>query len=101
MLAFGLANGRFLSRLTAYDYSYGIYIYAFPIQQTVAKFWPTMPLPLYLLVTSSATIAMAALSWHWIEKSALGLKPNRPFKERGPLLSRIFGKIRHRSEGAI
>jgi peptidoglycan/LPS O-acetylase OafA/YrhL len=77
MLAFGLANGRLLSRLTAYDYSYGIYIYAFPIQQTVAKFWPTMPLALYLITTLSATIALAALSWHWIEKPALRLKPAR------------------------
>ena len=77
MLAFGLANGRLLSRLTAYDYSYGIYIYAFPIQQTVAKFWPTMPLALYLIITFSATIALAALSWHWIEKPALRLKPAR------------------------
>jgi peptidoglycan/LPS O-acetylase OafA/YrhL len=94
MLAFGLANGRLLSRLTAYDYSYGIYIYAFPIQQAVAKFWPTMPLPLYLIVTFSATITMAALSWHWIEKPVLGLKPNRPFKERGSLLSRTLRNIR-------
>jgi len=77
MLAFGLANGRLLSRLTAYDYSYGIYLYAFPIQQTVAKFWPAMPLPLYLAITFSATIALAALSWHWIEKPALRLKPAR------------------------
>ena len=39
-LAFGMATGSFLSRLTQWDYSYGIYIYAFPIQQALASIWP-------------------------------------------------------------
>jgi peptidoglycan/LPS O-acetylase OafA/YrhL len=77
-LAFGLASSPWLSRLTRYDYSYGIYIYAFPIQQTVAKFWPQMPIGLYLAITGTATLVLAALSWHWIEHPALKLKPTRP-----------------------
>jgi peptidoglycan/LPS O-acetylase OafA/YrhL len=77
-LAFGLASNPWLSRLANYDYSYGIYIYAFPMQQTVAKFWPQMPMGVYLAITSAATFALAALSWHWIERPALRLKPTRP-----------------------
>lgn len=77
-LAFGLASSPWLSRLASYDYSYGIYIYAFPIQQTVAKFWPQMPIGLYLAITGAGTVVLAALSWHWIESSALKLKPIRP-----------------------
>jgi len=76
-LAFGLATNSWLSRLANYDYSYGIYIYAFPIQQTITKLWPQMPLGLYLAITSSATLALAALSWHWIERPALRLKPTK------------------------
>lgn len=76
-LAFGLASNSWLSRLADYDYSYGIYIYAFPVQQTVAKLWPQMPIELYLAITFSATVALAAMSWHWIERPALRLKPNR------------------------
>lgn len=74
-LAFGLATSSWLSRLANYDYSYGIYIYAFPIQQTVIKLWPQMPFELYLAVTSGATLGLAALSWHWVEHPALGFKP--------------------------
>lgn len=77
-LAFGLASSPWLSRLAKYDYSYGIYIYAFPIQQTVAKFWPHMPIGLYLATTGVSTLVLAALSWHWIESPALKLKPVRP-----------------------
>lgn len=76
-LAFGLASNSWLSRLANYDYSYGIYIYAFPIQQTVAKFWPQMPLGLYLAITATATLVMASLSWHWVEQPALRLKPTQ------------------------
>lgn len=74
-LAFGLASSRFLSRTTHYDYSYGIYIYAFPIQQIVAQINPKLPLPEYLLWVGCCTILLAAFSWHFIEKPALKLKP--------------------------
>jgi peptidoglycan/LPS O-acetylase OafA/YrhL len=76
-LAFGLACSPLLSKLAKYDYSYGIYIYAFPIQQTVAKLYPQMPIELYLLITSAATMVFASLSWHWVERPALRLKPAR------------------------
>ena len=61
----------------AHDYSYGIYIYAFPVQQTLVSFWPEMALPAYLLSTLVITVALAALSWHFVEKPALKLKPFR------------------------
>jgi peptidoglycan/LPS O-acetylase OafA/YrhL len=77
VLAFGLARHPWLSRMHERDYSYGIYIYAFPVQQTLVSFWPQMPLPAYLLSTLVITIALAALSWHFVEKPALKLKPFR------------------------
>jgi peptidoglycan/LPS O-acetylase OafA/YrhL len=77
VLAFGLGRHTWLSRWNARDYSYGIYIYAFPVQQTWAYFWPQMPLPTYLLCTFFTTLVLAALSWHFVEKPALKLKPFR------------------------
>jgi peptidoglycan/LPS O-acetylase OafA/YrhL len=56
------------------DYSYGLYIYSFPIQQTLA--WRIAGIePIALFATSfPLTLALAAISWHMVEKPALGLK---------------------------
>jgi peptidoglycan/LPS O-acetylase OafA/YrhL len=75
VMAFGLSRQALLSRLTSIDYSYGIYIYAFPVQQVVASYWPKMPLGSYLLVVGFVTLVLAAASWHWVEKPALAFKP--------------------------
>ena len=57
------------------DYSYGIYLYGFPIEQTVvwasrvtAAWWQVF------LVATTITIGIAMFSWHVIEKPALDLR---------------------------
>lgn len=56
------------------DYSYGLYVYSFPIQQTLAARIAGLE-PMGLFATSfPLTLALAALSWHVVEKPALGLK---------------------------
>ena len=56
------------------DYSYGVYVYAFPIQQTLVQRIPGIePAPLFALALAS-TLVVAVLSWHWLEQPALGLK---------------------------
>lgn len=57
------------------DFSYGIYIYAFPIQQTLVQLLGTAlsPLQLFLMAVPLA-LACAFLSWHLVEKPALALK---------------------------
>ncbi len=57
------------------DYSYGIYIYAFPIQQLLVMwglnrwgYWP------YALLSVAAVIPFAVASWWLVEKHALRLK---------------------------
>jgi len=56
------------------DYSYGLYVYAFPIQQALVSLKPDLdPLKLFALAFA-ATLALAMASWHGMEKSALGLK---------------------------
>jgi peptidoglycan/LPS O-acetylase OafA/YrhL len=69
--AFGWA-GRFG------DFSYGVYIYAFPVQQTVALYFHTEHRPIMNSAISLVpTLLLAAASWHLIEKRFLLLKPHR------------------------
>jgi hypothetical protein len=63
VLAFGLAQHALLAKLTPHDYSYGIYIYAFPVQQSVVSIWPNMALLPYLAMVSGITLVLAAASW--------------------------------------
>ena len=57
------------------DYSYGLYIYAFPTQQLIAYHIKGIrPVPLFLLAYP-CILAMAILSWKFIEKPMLKLKP--------------------------
>ncbi len=56
------------------DYSYGIYIYAFPVQQSVAALVPGVSILSMLVISASTTLLLAALSWHFLERHALGLK---------------------------
>jgi peptidoglycan/LPS O-acetylase OafA/YrhL len=56
------------------DYSYGIYIYAFPVQQSLAALVPGISAAGMLLASLLATTGLAALSWHFIESRAMGLR---------------------------
>lgn len=56
------------------DYSYGIYLYAWPAQQLIAYFAPTWG-PYRMAVCSMlAAWILGALSWHLVERPALKLK---------------------------
>jgi peptidoglycan/LPS O-acetylase OafA/YrhL len=58
------------------DYSYGIYVYAFPIQQSLFM-WSDMPPLLNAGATCLLVLIPASASWHFIEKPALALKTSR------------------------
>jgi peptidoglycan/LPS O-acetylase OafA/YrhL len=56
------------------DLSFGIYIYAAPLQQALLQFDPGLnPLGLACVALVPATM-LAGASWTWIEKPALGLR---------------------------
>lgn len=59
------------------DLSYGIFLYSFPIQQTLVWAKPTIGLHYLLLLSLLLSLAMAWLSWHLVEKYALRLKAVR------------------------
>lgn len=53
------------------DYSYGLYIFAWPIQQTAFLMAPNIaPHEMFVLI-SPAILLAAAASWHWVERPAL------------------------------
>jgi peptidoglycan/LPS O-acetylase OafA/YrhL len=75
-LAFGgLTRLRFLTRPG--DVSYGIYIYAWPLQQLVVEETGTSSPLAVMVLAGVATYALALASWRAIEKPALRLKKGR------------------------
>jgi peptidoglycan/LPS O-acetylase OafA/YrhL len=56
-----------------HDYSYGIYVYGFVIQQCVASIAPGLNHLLAFFAALPVVFACAAFSWHWIELPALQL----------------------------
>ncbi|WP_240975758.1 acyltransferase family protein [Paraburkholderia aromaticivorans] len=70
------------------DFSYGVYIYGFPIQQTVSFYFHTQGQPfLNFGLSVVPTLALAALSWHFVEKPFLTLKPRRQPSVKSPIAS--------------
>lgn len=63
---------------SAPDYSYGIYIYAFPIQQALISLMPGISPAANISLGFFFTLIFAAASWHVIESPALSLKRLRP-----------------------
>jgi len=56
------------------DYSYGLYVYSFPLQQTLMQRFPALePMALFAL-SLPLGLAVAAVSWHALERPALALK---------------------------
>lgn len=56
------------------DYSYGIYIYAFPVQQSTVLLMPNISVLGMTCISGVITLLFAVTSWHLIEKPALALK---------------------------
>lgn len=66
-----------LRRLTAHaDVSYGLYLLAFPVQQTIVYLWgASLPAPgVVAVIAFPITYLLALGSWHGVEKRALRLK---------------------------
>lgn len=67
------------------DVSYGMYIYAFPVQQLLALAFPSQVLPVwaFVLLSITLTVPLAWASWLLIERPAMALKHLTAPKRRG------------------
>lgn len=56
------------------DYSYGLYIFAFPVQQTMMLLFPAISLPEMIAASGVVTLALAVASWNLVESPCLNHK---------------------------
>jgi peptidoglycan/LPS O-acetylase OafA/YrhL len=59
------------------DFSYGIYVYSFVIQQTIISFSPKISPMILFSYAFILSLFMGVMSWHLVEKRALKLKTIR------------------------
>lgn len=53
------------------DYSYGMYVYAFPVQQAAIALAGPMSPAMNIAIAFPITLLFAILSWYWVEKPSL------------------------------
>jgi peptidoglycan/LPS O-acetylase OafA/YrhL len=78
-LSFGLGDTPMFRRLTkGNDLSYGIFLFGFPIQQTLtALLGPQIGPWLNAAIASAVCAGLAYLSWNFVEQPMLSWKPRR------------------------
>ena len=75
VLVFAFRTPAWLRYLAAPgDVSYGIYVYAFPVQQSVAAIWGAIDPLLMFAIAYPVTYVLALLSWRIVERPALAMK---------------------------
>ncbi len=68
----GLSHSKILTKFNKWgDPSFGVYIYAFPIQQVLISFMPNISATKLFWMSASASSLMGYASWHWVEKKVL------------------------------
>jgi len=83
VLGLALVPGGFIRRYNALgDYSYGIYIYGFAVQQTLLALFPRLGTAQLTVASLAAVLLVAVPSWHLLEKRVLSLK--KAFGTREP-----------------
>jgi peptidoglycan/LPS O-acetylase OafA/YrhL len=79
----GLSDMPRLPYFSNGDYSYGIYLYAFPIQQVLISLFPVLhSWPLHFVASVVCATLFATFSWHLIEKPILGMRKHFSFAAR-------------------
>ena len=76
-------RNKFLSSIGAkVDISYGVYLYAWPVQIYVIKYFPQVNLYVLMLVTLMVASVLGYLSWTFVEKPFIQLKGKLDFNVR-------------------
>lgn len=72
----GLQNPKRIGLVSNGDYSYGVFLYGFPIQQAIAAFGPpTWHWYVSIFLALPLTAILAYFSWWQVEKPVLKLRP--------------------------
>lgn len=75
VLVIGMAKTPYFHRAARFgDLSYGMYLWAFPVQQLVVLWIGTPRMAINIPLVIVITGILAYLSWHLVEKPSLGLK---------------------------
>jgi peptidoglycan/LPS O-acetylase OafA/YrhL len=75
ILTVGLASTPVIRRAARYgDFSYGLYLWAFPVQQVLVKIQGPMRASYDIVLVTLVSLALACLSWHFIERPCLNLR---------------------------
>ncbi len=79
-----------------YDLSYGVYIYACPVQQAVVQLVPHWSLPDQILAATVIVLPLALASWVIVERPALALR-RKTTEDAGRFAMRLAGILQARS----
>lgn len=94
VMLLGARNYGLFTRLSRKsDLSYGVYIYGWPIQQTLVMLLPGMSNSVFLLLSFAIIPLFAIASWNLIEKPVLRLKHVKPRNLPQHLLTRAWATV--------
>ena len=83
VLTIGLASTPVLRRSARFgDLSYGIYLWAFPVQQVLVHAFGVLNMAVNLVLVAGVSALLALASWHLVEKPSLRLKDRVPRRAR-------------------
>ena len=68
-----LSIGSLRAYANANDYSYGVYIYGYPVTQAILSYWPNINVFSLFTMTLGITMLLAFVSWELVERPALVL----------------------------
>jgi peptidoglycan/LPS O-acetylase OafA/YrhL len=89
VLFIGFIKNSPVEHVTKYgDFSYGLYIWAFPVQQILSLKFSDWNAYENFAVSTMITFLLAVLSWHLIEKRALSYKST--FQQRAPVVLKTW-----------
>lgn len=85
VLVIGLASTPVVRRAARFgDLSYGLYLWAFPVQQLVVHFLGVQRMLVDIPLVTALTLILAFVSWHVVEHPSLRLKDRLSARFSGP-----------------